>query len=295
MWRRSNLAQTKYFLPRKSKQIKELKIITTKIPLFLSLHRHPATNKQLDKRICGKETLSCILTRSGACTSWWYTRSGVCTSWWCTKSAVCTSWWCTKSGICTRWCGGHFQDRKPWLGWWCLETGEERCHIYTVSFPELCWTLHKKLPDMHPRINSGCQRQVPLAALLSVKFDGNSRPRRHSATRMSWARMHKKGFTTLPVKEGAGIAQWLEHRTRDWKVSGSNPCWNGGRIFFSRVDFLCWLLFRYPFHPRVTTVARKKSRSFCQKCRWQVTAKHAYTLRMWILLNRASALVTACP
>ena len=80
--------------------------------------------------------------------------------------------------------------------------------------------------------------------------------------------------------QGAGIAQWLERRTRDWKVAGSNPCWNGGRIFFSRVDFLCWLLFRYPFHPRVTTVARKKSRSFCQKCRWQVTAKHAYTLRI---------------
>ena len=79
---------------------------------------------------------------------------------------------------------------------------------------------------------------------------------------------------------GAGIAQWLERRTRDWKVAGSNPCWNGGIIFFSRVDFLCWLLFRYPFHPRVTTVARKKSRSFCQKCRWQVTAKHAYTLRI---------------
>ena len=38
-----------------------------------------------------------------------------------------------------------------------------------------------------------------------------------------------------------------------------------------------------------------KSRSFCQKCRWQVTAKHAYTLRMWLLLNRASALVTTCP
>ena len=90
--------------------------------------------------------------------------------------------------------------------------------------------------------------------------------------------------------EGAGIAQWLEHRTRDWKVAGSNPCWNGERIFFSRVDFLFWLLFRYPFHPRVTTVARKKSRSFCQKCRWQVTAKHAYTLRMWILLNCASGI-----
>ena len=87
-------------------------------------------------------------------------------------------------------------------------------------------------------------------------------------------------FIYIMKYTGAGIAQWLEHRTRDWKVAGSNPCWNGGRIFFSRVDFLCWLLFRYPFHPRVTTVARKKSLSFCQKCRWQVTAKHAYTLRI---------------
>ena len=106
---------------------------------------------------------------------------------------------------------------------------------------------------------------------------------------------YKWFWSCLPLSEGAGIAQWLEHRTRDWKVAGSNPCWNGGRIFISRVHFLCWLLFRYPFHPRVTTVARKKSRSFCQKCRCQVTAKHAYTLRMWILLNRASALVTTCP
>ena len=33
-----------------------------------------------------------------------------------------------------------------------------------------------------------------------------------------------------------------------------------------------------PFHPRVTAVARKRPRSFCQKCRWQVTPKHAHTL-----------------
>ena len=30
----------------------------------------------------------------------------------------------------------------------------------------------------------------------------------------------------------------------------------------------------------VTTVARKRSRSFCQKYRWQVTAKHTCTIRM---------------
>ena len=29
-------------------------------------------------------------------------------------------------------------------------------------------------------------------------------------------------------------------------------------------------------------IARKRSRSFCQKCRWQVTAKYACTLRMWL-------------
>ena len=33
-----------------------------------------------------------------------------------------------------------------------------------------------------------------------------------------------------------------------------------------------------PFHPRVTAVARKRPLSFCQKRRWQVTPKHAYTL-----------------
>ena len=31
---------------------------------------------------------------------------------------------------------------------------------------------------------------------------------------------------------GAGIAQWLECRTRDRKVAGSDPCRSSGRIFF---------------------------------------------------------------
>ena len=35
------------------------------------------------------------------------------------------------------------------------------------------------------------------------------------------------------------IAQWLERRTRDRKVAGSNPRRSGGRNFFSRVYFLC--------------------------------------------------------
>ena len=42
---------------------------------------------------------------------------------------------------------------------------------------------------------------------------------------------------------------------------------------------------REPFHPRVTAVARKRSRSFCQKCGLQVTAKYACTLRMWLCMK----------
>ena len=53
----------------------------------------------------------------------------------------------------------------------------------------------------------------------------------------------------------SGIVCWLERRTRDQKVASSNPGRSGGRFFFSRVNFVCWLI-RCPFHPRVTTVTR---------------------------------------
>ena len=33
----------------------------------------------------------------------------------------------------------------------------------------------------------------------------------------------------------------------------------------------------HQLHPRVTAAAPKRSRSFCQKCTWQVTPKHPYT------------------
>ena len=72
--------------------------------------------------------------------------------------------------------------------------------------------------------------------------------------------------------QGTGIAQWLECWTRDRKVPGSSPRMSGRRIFFSRVNFLCWLI-SASIPPDVTTVACQKSQSFHQKCRWQVTAK----------------------
>ena len=52
--------------------------------------------------------------------------------------------------------------------------------------------------------------------------------------------------------QGAGIACWLECRTRDRKVASSNPCRSGGRIFFSRVNFVCLLLLHVRSTPLFT-------------------------------------------
>ena len=41
----------------------------------------------------------------------------------------------------------------------------------------------------------------------------------------------------------------VERRTRDRKVASSNPGRSGGRIFFSKVNFVCWLLFGVRSNP----------------------------------------------
>ena len=45
----------------------------------------------------------------------------------------------------------------------------------------------------------------------------------------------------------------------------------------NHLHIVIMIIIRCPFHPRVTAVARKRPRSFCQKCRWQVTPIYAYT------------------
>ena len=57
----------------------------------------------------------------------------------------------------------------------------------------------------------------------------------------NWLVKHQddRGGWPIMVSREAGIAQWLERRTHDRKVPGSSPGRSGGRIFFSRVNFLC--------------------------------------------------------
>ena len=76
--------------------------------------------------------------------------------------------------------------------------------------------------------------------------------------------------------------------SRDSLLVRAPDSWSKGCEFGSRLERrenfllqsqLCELtLIRCPSHSRVTAVARKRPRLFCQNCRWQVTSKHAYTL-----------------
>ena len=53
---------------------------------------------------------------------------------------------------------------------------------------------------------------------------------------------------------------------------------------------LCW----YLFHPCVDTAESKRSWSFCQKCRWQVSVKHSCILRLWLWMKWHWKLVHGC-
>ena len=111
---------------------------------------------------------------------------------------------------------------------------------------------------------------------------------------------HTHTHTHTHARRGARIAQRLERWTRDRKIPGSSHTFflffsgrSGGRIFFSRVNFLCWLSY---FGSHVTPVALEKSRSFSydyieaeSKCRWQVTSKR--TLHMWLWMKWHCALM----
>ena len=59
----------------------------------------------------------------------------------------------------------------------------------------------------------------------------------------------------------------------------------GAAEFSSPRSAFCTGSYFSMFHPHVTIAACKRSQSFCQKCRWQVTAKHTYTLHKWFCMK----------
>ena len=87
---------------------------------------------------------------------------------------------------------------------------------------------------------------------------------------------HWSFYMDIQKERGSWDSLLVEHQSRNWKVVSSHPDRCGSRTFFSRANFLC--SYSVSIQPCVTAVACKRPWSFCQKCRWQVTPKHAYTL-----------------
>ena len=72
-----------------------------------------------------------------------------------------------------------------------------------------------------------------------------------------------------------------KRQTHNGKVVSLNPSRSSEGIFFSNVNLCADSYFSIwcPFHLCVITVASKRPWSFCQQCRWQVTAIYiVYTL-----------------
>ena len=64
---------------------------------------------------------------------------------------------------------------------------------------------------------------------------------------MLWVWLKKHYLCMLKVERTVYLKKLQDNLlvrvpTRDWKVVSLNPGRSGGRIFFSRVNFVCWLL-----------------------------------------------------
>ena len=83
-----------------------------------------------------------------------------------------------------------------------------------------------------------------------------------------------------------------QHWTCDWKsqVQSVTECQENLLPQSYWATSLCWLWLQHPFHPFhllwYIAAHKKMPLSFCPKCRWQITAKHAHILYFCFYVNR---------
>ena len=90
---------------------------------------------------------------------------------------------------------------------------------------------------------------------------------------------HFVKMSTLMHHRGGDIAELVERRTRDRQVADLTPGRQEGRANFLFESYfsvltLMWCL----FHSGIPQQHVNRPWLFCQKCRWQVTVKHASPL-----------------
>ena len=186
----------------------------------------------------------------------------------------------------TCWCRAPSLWRRPLSAsvCWCSAGSWLPCSL--VPAPELGQSL-QLLP---------CSRSVPSETknwgVWWIREHGYAKPPQTYNTHRGKQGQRKTGM-------GSEDTQWqsariMIKRSQVWVLVGpagnlSSQVWvlppgrTSRQMFFSRINFLCWLLFRYPFHPHGKTVACKKFLVILPKA--QVTVKHTCLLCMWLWIK----------
>ena len=89
------------------------------------------------------------------------------------------------------------------------------------------------------------------------------------------------------TEQGAGIAQWLERRTRDCKVAGSNPCRSGRENFLLQGEVSVLTLISVSVPPPCYHSSTQKIPVILPKVQVSgYSSKHACTLLcMWLCMK----------
>ena len=116
----------------------------------------------------------------------------------------------------------------------------------TISFVPrpFLWTKGKTQPS-HSSLVHFCGRKAPRERFMWSLSPTYSQFEVAPLVQLMYLVLTHTPAQSYHTRRGEGIAQWLERRTRDRKVSGSSPGRSGGikkkkiLLFFSRVSFLC--------------------------------------------------------
>ena len=154
--------------------------------------------------------------------------------------------------------------------------------MYTITWPlgnpqsTCCSSTTPEPPAQHDWQSSANIRRTlhhpAISTLLCPVREQDGRRRsgcpNNSTWQQCWGWHDKSQIATTQQLRILMELGWLLGRAPDSLKKDCN--------FESRSLLCVPTLIQCPFHHRVTTVAHK--RSFCQKCRWQVTPKHRHTL-----------------
>ena len=132
-------------------------------------------------------------------------------------------------------------------------------------------TLHHTFHIMPPGIIS--HQHISCCTTTSSRATFHSRPP-HFAGHLSFCITLTVPHLTLQKCTSHFISQTIPHHIATYSCTSQLHSTSRHPATSDHVQHHNYTPCRYPFHPCVAAVARKRSRSFCQKCRWQVTAKH---------------------